>query len=364
MLALMPCIAGAAAPAPPVSPATIAALSAPFAIRSSAQVSAGKRSQKNCAAPVAPVIALAITSKYGDDGPQRDTVDAAAEAEEQAQMAPLRSYTGAVVKMANAYTRDGDPTMAACALSWLAAWADANALSDMRDQNAQFQRAGAMAGLSLALLQISGAVADDPRYASVAQWMRRQSAATIRNFNATTHLKGSRNNHVYWAALAAASVAVVNNDRAMLEWAAQVYNKGVCGATAEGGLPLELARGGKARDYQLFALSALVPLALILKDNGIDAFATCDGALHRIVAFGLQAVSSPQALTALAGKAQHPHKTGNSGLPPKNQVAFIEAYHRDFPGKAPLEARLLALRPLLSTDLGGDQTLLYGGKAE
>ena len=33
--------------------------------------------------------------------------------------------------------------------------------------------------------------------------------------------------------------------------------------------------------------------------------------------------------------------------------------HRHAPGKAPLEDRILTLRPLLSTNLGGDQTLLY-----
>jgi len=328
-------------------------LSSPFVLSSTNQP------EKNsvCRDAPPPIIKLSITSKYGDDGPQRDTLDAAAEAEETSQMAPLRSYSQAVVKMANAYIRTGDPAPARCALTWLSAWAGAGALAQMDDHNAQFQRAAVLAGLSLAMLQIRPAVSADPRYGAVALWMRRSIAATMANFDATSSLKGSRNNHLYWVGLAAASVAVVNNDRTMLTWAASTYQQAVCGANSAGGLPLELSRGAMARNYHLFALNALVPLAVLLQGNGIDAFAECDGALGRIVNFSLVAIDDPAAITALAGKAQHPLP---GGVPGATQVAFIEAYQRYAQGPIPQLARLLALRPLTSTNLGGDQTLLYG----
>lgn len=329
-----------------------APLQAPFAIHLPNARGAGA----SCAAAPPPVVALSITSKYGNDGPRRDTIDAAAAAAEQAQMAPLRDFGQRVVKMANAYSRGGDGGEAACALAWLDAWASGNALSQMKDANAQFERASLLAGLSLALMQVDPAVAADPRRARVVAWMQQSAQAAIGYFDATSQLKGSRNNHLYWAGLAAAGVAVLGNDRAMLAWGAKTYGDAVCGATAQGGLPLELQRGKKALDYHLFALNALVPLAAILEKNGVTAYAQCDGALHRIVHFSLAAVDDPSALAQLAEAQQQAVPGGASA---QSQFAFMEIYHRAFPGKAPFEERWLALRPLKSSSLGGDQTLLY-----
>ena len=334
------------------SPAT-AALRSPFALK----VPAPRQSNGDCPAPPAPMVALSITSKYGNDGPQRDTIDPAAAAAEAEQMAPLRAYSQGVVKLANRYTRTGSVADAACALTWLDAWASGKALAQMHDPNAAFERAVALAGLSLALIQISPAVSGDARYPSVTAWMHDLAAATIAFFDSTARLKGSRNNHLYWGGLAVAGVAVASNDRKLLAWSAQTYKKAVCGATAEGGLPLELQRGSKARSYHIYALSALVPLAAMLERNGSPAFGLCDGALHRIVRFSFDALADPAPMTALAGKAQD---VIDGGVPARNQIAFVEIYHRYFPGKLPQEERWLALRPLTATNLGGDQTLLYG----
>lgn len=329
------------------------ALKPPFALKAPAL----RQSDANCPAPPAPMVALSITSKYGNDGAQRDTIDPVAEAEEKSQMAPLRAYGQGVVKLANRYTRSGQVADAACALTWLDAWASGNALAQMNDPNAAFERAVTLAGLSLALLQISPAVSGDARYQSVTAWMHELAAATKVFFDSTARLKGSRNNHLYWGGLAAAGVAVASNDRQLLAWSAQTYKKAVCDATVEGGLPLELQRGSKARSYHLFALNALVPLAAILERNGSPAFGLCDGALHRIVRFSFDAIADPAAMAALAGKAQD---AIDGGVPAKNQIAFIEIYHRYFPGKTPQEEKWLAMRPLTATNLGGDQTLLYG----
>ncbi|MDQ0472238.1 alginate lyase family protein [Labrys wisconsinensis] len=328
----------------------------PFAPRPPSDASA----PETCSAPPPPVTVLAVVSKYGDDGPRRDTVDPAADARFEAEIAPVRAYVRSVVEMANGYRRSGDPGTARCALAWLAAWAGADALSQAENPNSQFQRAEALSGLGLALLQIAPAVRVDPRYAAAAAWMARLAAATDGFFDATREkLKGSRNNHAYWAALASAAAAAAVGDQALLDWSVEVYRTAVCGATPAGALPLELGRGKKALAYHLFALSALVPVAAFAQANGIDAFGFCDGALHRIVRFSLDALADPHAVAVLADAPQDGYA---GGLPTGGEVAFLEIYHRAFPGRAPLEARLLALRPLKSTALGGDQTLLYGGR--
>lgn len=57
-----------------------------------------------------------------------------------------------------------------------------------------------------------------------------------------------------------------------------------------------------------------------------------------------------------AGKAQEPFV---DRMPSALDLAFLEIYHRAFPGAAPMESELLKLRPLISIPLGGNQTLLY-----
>ncbi len=330
-----------------------AKLQLPFSPRMPVDTTAGK----TCAAPPAPVISLKVTSKYGNDGPMRDTVDPDADRTFQAEMAPIRKFAQTVVKTANRYTEDGHADNARCALSWLDAWAEGQALSEMSNPNAQFERAQILAGLAIALIQISPAVEGDARLVNVTRWMAGLATSTDAFFSAThDKLRGSRNNHAYWAALASASVAVVADDRKMLDWAIETYRDGVCGATAQGALPLELTRGKKALEYHLFALNALVPIAAFAEANGIKAYSICDGALSRIVHFTLQSVADPSAIAAAAGKPQEPFPMG---LPPAPNVAFLELYRRAFPAAA-INSRLLALRPSVSTNLGGNQTLLYG----
>lgn len=352
MRSLLIVLLSVAAMAGLVSGAT-AKIEPPFSPRMPSDLSAGK----SCAAPPAPIVSLKVISKYGNDGPMRDTVDPDADRAFEAQMAPIRKFAQSVVKMANRYTQDGRAADARCALTWLNAWAEGKALTEMSNPNAQFERAQIVTGLGIALIQISPAVEGDARLATVTRWMSGLATSTDAFFSATRDkLRGSRNNHAYWAALASAAVAVVADDRKLLDWAVKTYKDGVCGATAQGGLPLELTRGKKALEYHLFALNALVPIAAFAEANGIKAYSICDGALSRIVQFTLQSVADPSAIAAAAGKPQEPFP---KGLPPAQSVAFLELYRRAFP-EAPIDARLLALRPFVSTALGGNQTLLYG----
>ena len=324
----------------------------PFALREPSPLSGNAP----CATPPKPLIELAVASKYGNSGSERDSVSPEAEAQARVQLSPLREFSDEVVRMANRYAKSGDSSEAACALAWLDSWSQANALTQMKDHNAWFEQGAAIAGLGFAAAQISPAVATDPRYHRVAEWLRKAIGAGMQYFDSTRQLQGSRNNHLYWAALGAAATAVAANDRHLLDWAMDQYKAGVCSATPEGGLPLELARGSKALDYHFFALEPLVSIAAVADANGIPAFDECNGAIHRIVKFALDGLADPARIEKLAGKKQDAYP---NGMPSKAHLAWMEMYARRFPGKAPMEAKILALRPLAATNLGGDQTLLY-----
>jgi len=311
----------------------------------------------DCAAPPEAIVSLAITSKYGSDGPQRDTIDPEADRTFKKQMKPIRAFSQQVVKMANRYTLRGGIADAQCTLSWLDAWAHGKALSKMDNPNAEFERAQTLTALSIALMQVEPAVRNDPRFPTIVGWMTDLATSTSAFFDATRdRLKGSRNNHAYWAALASASVAALADDKALLDWSVQTYQRGVCGATAQGALPLEVERGKKALEYHLFALNALVPVAAFAEANDIPAYDMCDGALRKIVNFTLKSIRDPAAMAIAAGKAQEPFV---NGMPLAQDLAFLEIYHRAFPRTAPMERELLKLRPLIATPLGGNQTLLH-----
>ncbi|MFK5047780.1 alginate lyase family protein, partial [Klebsiella pneumoniae] len=66
------------------------------------------------------------------------------------------------------------------------------------------------------------------------------------------------NNHAYWAGLAVTAAGVAANDRDLFDWGIGKYHLGAGQVTAQGTLPLEMARRGKALHYHLFALTPLV----------------------------------------------------------------------------------------------------------
>jgi poly(beta-D-mannuronate) lyase len=119
---------------------------------------------------------------------------------------------------------------------------------------------------------------------------------------------------------------------------------------------MEVERGRKALEYHLYALAALVTLAELGERNGLPLYKECGGALGRVVAFTLDAIADPSRIVALAGTAQDP---AGSYLTPAKLV-FMEPWLQRHPDAAVRVASLLAQRPLALTDLGGDQTLLYG----
>ena len=318
----------------------------------------GNESKDSCPKPPKPVVSLKLTSKYGKDGARRDTVDPKSEEEFNAQMKPINDYAKGVIKQAQHYTETGDPAAAKCALTWLDAWAKGDGLTEMENETAHYKRGTTTSGLSFGLMQVMPAIKEDVRLPGVQKWLARLARSSADFYQGEPERNSARNNHSYWVGLAEVSAAVVSGDRALFDRGVASYKKGVCGATKQGALPLEVGRGKKARAYHLYALSALVPLAATAEANGVDAFGMCDGAIHRIVKFSLSAIDDPAPLAEMAEAEQDPFED-KAALPPGKQLTFMVLYHQKFPGRAPLEEKLMTQGHFVSTALGGDQELLY-----
>src|SRR5262249_18572681 len=148
-----------------------------------------------------------------------------------------------------------------------------------------------------------------------------------------------RNNHLYWAALAAAATGIAADDRALFDWAVARYRFALTQIDADGALPQELARASRARHYHLFALAPLVMVAELGASNGLDLYAEHDGALHRLVA---RVVGSPDDPAWFERRTGHPQERGEAltGW----SLAWAEPYYARF-HNARLVPYLARLRP-------------------
>jgi poly(beta-D-mannuronate) lyase len=316
---------------------------------------------RNCGNPPSPIVALDTTSQYRKDDKTRSTVDPEAQARYEAAVGPLREYQQQIVKWTNKFVASGgaDKGSAACALTWLDEWAKADALRDLKTNQAQFNRDTTLAALTLAYLQLGGTkLGDGSANTRVVAWLVKRARDSKDYYSSEAKERSRSNNHSYWSALGVAGAAIASNNPELFAWPMTTYQAAVCSATDAGALPYELVRGKRARSYHLFALGPLVMLAEMGASNGNDTYAMCNRALDRIVDFSLRSVDDPKQIETLAKAEQE--KFANGAIK-GNQVVWLEPYLKREP-KADVHGwrrRIEQLRPVKSTALGGDLTLLY-----
>ena len=87
------------------------------------------------------------------------------------------------------------------------------------------------------------------------------------------------------------------------------YDNGVDQIQPNGALPLEMARGGRALHYHLYALAPLVLLAEFGEVNHLDLYAHANGAIHRLVDFSVAGLQDPTPFVKATGVQQELPKT-------------------------------------------------------
>jgi poly(beta-D-mannuronate) lyase len=332
-------------------------LPVPFSLRDPATIT---QRPIECNKMPEPVLALELPSKYGDDGPERDDVDEEADKAFEAAMKPVRAYQSLAVRQANRFTERGRSGDGRCAIALLAQWASANALSDMRNNTAVFKLATTLSALSIAYLQVR-ALASEEEKTRIGGWLAASAERIRTNFGERTSESAAFGNHRAWAGLAVAAAGLAANRGDLVEWGLASHEAILCHAEPDGALPLEIRRGKKARDYHIFALSPLTLLAEIGVSQGRASYELCDRAMGRIITFTFAAIADPAKIAEMA-EVEQALFPDEAPLPPTNRLAFMEPYLKRFPGAVPQAEAILASRPLKSTDLGGDMTLLFGLK--
>ena len=193
----------------------------------------------------------------------------------------LRAKNDAAVKPLRDFRRALGRQPVPCALEWLAAWAEADALlGHMSSSQAEYERKWTLAALAVAYLDLKGQV-DSKQRQAINPWLLRVANEVQRFADAPGRTK---NNHYYWAGLAVGAVGAATESPPHWEFARRVFRDGCADIRPDGTLPLELARQGRALHYHRFALEPLAKLAEIAAARGEDWLATSGGCLERLEA--------------------------------------------------------------------------------
>lgn len=314
-----------------------------------------------CGAIPAPVRGLDLTGFYRTETAAQhqrfDEVDPAALARYREQVAGLHAYQHELTKRVDAVARTGDPALRRCALDWLTAWAAGDAMLAPMPAQGRFEAKWHAAAVCLSALKIGAPAGLAPTVR--AYLLRLGQAARDGNHSdgppsPTDGVK--RNNHAYWAGLAAMACTIAGaGERALFDWGVAQYRMALADVTPEGFLPRELGRGERALGYHAMSLDALVMIAELGVANGLDLYDEAGGALHRLVETVARGFLDPTPFAAGSGKPQLDNAAFAQGY-----LSWAELYLARFGTRAsPALRRLVeAHRPLRHRWLGGEVTVL------
>lgn len=228
---------------------------------------------------------IEANSYYSDS--HHSVIDPVLRAKNIANTKPIEDFLGQVAKDANG---QGDP---ACALAWLNSWGEQKAmLGKMSSEQAYYVRKWTLSGMALNYARIKPQATPAQR-AVIEGWFKALADATIAHSDAK---KGGRNNHYYWEGLAVTAVGGVTGDARYLDWGRKVLNHALGQMEADGALPAEMERAGKALHYQVYAATPLVFIASILDVH--------DPRLDTLVAFTVAGSADPSGIAKRTGVEQ------------------------------------------------------------
>jgi poly(beta-D-mannuronate) lyase len=244
---------------------------------------------------------------------------------------PYKNLGEQAANAADAYRATGSRAAAQCVLKLLnTAAANGAFTGKMSSRQAYYVQGWVIGALAIALLKVrdSGLVSTEET-ALLAKWMKSVARQTMDFYDAAAAKPGgeAQNNHLYWAGVEIAAIAIAANDRSMFEWAIATYKNGVRQITAEGTLPLEMRRGQRALHYHLYAIAPLVYLAEFGEDNGMDLFSENDYALKRLVDRAIAGLEGSGYFDQAAGIKQD---TPN-GPPTAEAISWANIYVKHFP---------------------------------
>ena len=301
--------------------------------------------------PVPPAVSkdLDIPRFYGDA--KGSIIEPKQKALHDAAVEPLTAFLREVTNeadKAHRRTRYNEKKEAAnCALGWLTTWAQGDAwLGRMAQAQAEYQRKWDLAGAALAYLKVKSFATPEQRRI-IEPWLMRFADASRAFFDDPKH---KRNNHWYWLGLGIGATALATDSDKHWQIARGIMTDAARDIAADGTLPMEIERGGRAIHYHAFAVMPLVVLAELGRARGEDWYALNNGALHRLVDITIAGFADPALFDRLARVPQQRPLNNSTG------AGWIQLYAAH--NAARLQGKSLPMMKSGHRWLGGDVQVL------
>lgn len=304
---------------------------------------------------------LLFTSKYEGTDDANSIVNPDALDDYLEQTNDMTELQRVIADLSNKYLRTGNVIYRKCALDVLSTWAQSDALlSKSTNHTGAAVRKWTLAAIATGYAKIVFSSAQQPAIATAQKqlidgWLEKMAEQVIVDY--TTNPLGKVNNHDYWAAWAVGISATFLNRTDLLQWSYEKYVQAMGQVDIKQGfLPNELKRKSLALSYHHYAVQPLVSLGLLLNINDYDVLSINHNALERLVKFTLSATVNAQLIEDLAGTKQKKEKLVSS-----TGLSWLEPWLVLKPD-AEIPVRWQQLRPMTSSRLGGDLTLIYAAK--
>lgn len=314
-------------------------------------------SKTSCRTPPEAVRNILTVSKYGENRRVHAStvVDPAAEAEYEEGTRELNEFTRGLADLTNGFSKFNTAGVrdARCALAWLNAWAEQDALLGRVNESGVAVRKWALASLAAAYLKIRSTPNEPGQSARVRRWLGRVADEVRADYSRNLASDSRSNNHLNWAAWAVMAGAVAADDRDLFDWSMDRYRFALGQIDSDGTLPLELKRRQLAFAYHNYALAPLVLVREAAIANGVTFTPEEERSLQKLIDVVLTGFHDPELVARKSGFRQDVSQLS------RESFAWLEPYYAR--SRDPRAARLLErFRPLSYTRLGGNLTELFG----
>ena len=315
------------------------------------------------AAPKPYTGALQFRSKYEGSDKARATLNLDSEQAFRDSTKDITTLERGVAKMVNPYMRDGRPAQLDCTLTWLGAWARADALlSTDYNHTGKSMRKWALGSMSGSWLRLKFSnsqplAAHQTEAEQIERWFARLAEQTVRDWSDLPLEK--INNHSYWAAWSVMATAVATDRRDLFDWAVKEYKVGANQIDDQGFLPNEVKRKQRALAYHNYALPPLAMIASFAKANGVDLRSENNFALQRLGEGVLAGARDPRHFAERAGEKQD-----MKDLKVDSKYAWLEPWCALYQCVGDTLERKHGMQPFDSFRLGGNLTRVYDPSAQ
>lgn len=215
---------------------------------------------------------------------------------------PIEDFEISVERLSNTSIEYGMPEYAKCAIAFIDEWARADAMlgpkeGDYSSQNEQLWLLSAIS-TDYYVIQEHASLEQDVR---IRFWLQQLSLRARARWDNVRDQEFKGNKYAMTAA-GVMTTAILNNDKAGIDWARSVFKNQMGTVTKEGGLTAEVRRGQMALHYHYLALLPLTYMALLSKNIGEDWGA--DPRLRRVQQFVANSTLDKNVMSKYVGATQ------------------------------------------------------------